>query len=190
MIFKQIKVGDMENFSYIIGDGGEAAIVDPGWEYERLIKICSKEDLKIKKVLLTHGHFDHAQELGELAAKTGAEVYVNKKEVIKFKGKINFVKCGDRIKVGDARIEVIHTPGHTAGSVCYLINDEKLLTGDTLFVNGIGRTDLVGGSEKEMQKSLDKLSKLNDGIEIYPGHDYGGASSTIGEEKKHNPFMK
>jgi hydroxyacylglutathione hydrolase len=190
MIFKQIKVGEMENFSYIIGDSGEAAIVDPGWECDKLVKICKKENLKITKILLTHGHFDHVQELGNLVKETKAEVYVHKKEVMKFKGEIKFVKDGDRINLGRMKIDAIHTPGHTAGSVCYLINYEKLLTGDTLFVNGIGRTDLPGGSAKEMEKSLRRLSELGDEIEVYPGHDYGGASSTIGDEKKHNPFMK
>lgn len=190
MIFKQIKAGEMENFSYIIGDSGEAAVVDPGWEYEKLIKICSKEGLKITKILLTHGHFDHVQELAKIVEATKAEVYVHKSEKINFHGKIKFIKDSEKIKIGKVEVKVIHTSGHTLGSVCYLVDDKKLLTGDTLFVSGVGRTDLPGGSAVQMKKSLDRLSKLNDEIEVYPGHDYGGASSTIREEKKNNPFMK
>jgi hydroxyacylglutathione hydrolase len=180
----------MGNFSYIIGDSGEAAVVDPGWECNKLIEICEKENLKITKILLTHGHFDHAQQLYEVVNLTKADVYAHRAEKINFKGKINFVDDGEEIKFGKVKVEVIHTPGHTGGSVCYLIEGKKLLTGDTLFVSGIGRTDLPGGSEEQMEKSLKRLSRLNDKIEVYPGHDYGGASSTIGEQKKHNTFMK
>ena len=191
MFFKQIKLGLMENFSYIIGDSGEAAVVDPGWEYKKLIEACEKENLKIKKILLTHGHYDHSKDLTKLAARTDAEIYVHKSEDVKSKDfKIRHVEDGDEITVGKVKIKVIETPGHTAGGVCFLFGS-KLLTGDTLFVGAIGRVDLPGSNEEEMMNSLKKLSKLEDDIEVYPGHDYGSMpKSTIGYEKENNQFMR
>ena len=191
MFFKQIEVGLMKNFSYIIGDSGEAAIVDPGWEYKKLIEICEKEDLKIKKILLTHAHYDHAKDLTKLAARTDAEIYVHKSEDIKSRDfKIKHIKDNDTINIGNINIEVIETPGHTPGGVCFLF-DNKLLTGDTLFVGAIGRVDLPGSSEEDMKESLKKLSELDDNIEVYPGHDYGSMpKSTIGYEKENNQFMR
>lgn len=191
MLFKQVKVGMMENFSYIMGSEGEAAIVDPGWEYKKLIKICEENNLEIKKILLTHTHYDHAMDLKKIVKKTNAEVYVHKLENLKDKDfKIVNIKDNDAINVGKIKIKVLHTPGHSAGGVCFLFN-KKLLSGDTLFVGAIGRVDLPGSSEGDMMKSLKKLSKLADDIEVYPGHDYGEkASSTVGDEKENNPFMR
>ncbi len=191
MIFKQIKVGMMQNFSYIIGDNGEAAVVDPGWDYKKLIDVCEKEKLKITKILLTHTHYDHAMDLKKIVKATNAEVYVHKLENLKDKGfKIKNIEDDDIINVGKTKIKVLHTPGHSSGSVCFLF-DKILITGDTLFVGAIGRVDLPGSNEEEMMKSLKGLGKLDDDIEVYPGHDYGEkASSTIGYEKKNNPFMK
>lgn len=191
MFFKQLKLGIMENFSYIIGSEGEAALVDPGWEYKKLIEACEKENLKIKKILLTHAHYDHAKDLTKLAARTDAEIYVHKSEDIKSKDfKIRYIKDNDIINVGKIKIKVLHTPGHSSGGVCFLF-DKKLISGDTLFVGAIGRVDLPGSSEEDMKQSLKKLSKLDKDIEVYPGHDYGNKpSSTIGFEKKNNPFLK
>lgn len=191
MVFKQLKLGMMENFSYIIGDDGEAAIVDPGWEYKRLIEACEKENLKIKKILLTHAHYDHSKDIKKIVRETGAEVCTHELENLKDKNyQIRNIKEGDEIGIGKTNIKVIETPGHSPGSVCFLFN-KKLLTGDTLFVGAIGRVDLPGSSEEDMKKSLKKLSELNNNIEVYPGHDYGKKpSSTIGYEKEHNPFMQ
>ena len=191
MFFRQIKVGMMENFSYIIGDDGEAAIVDPGWEYKRLIEACENENLKIKKILLTHAHYDHSKDIKKIVKETGAEVCTHELENLKDKDyQIRKITEGDEINIGKTNIKVIETPGHSPGSVCFLF-DKKLLTGDTLFVGAIGRVDLPGSSEEDMKKSLKKLSKLDDNIEVYPGHDYGEKpSSTIGYEKEHNPFMQ
>ncbi len=181
----------MQNFSYIIGDNGEAAVVDPGWDYKKLIDVCEKEKLKITKILLTHTHYDHAMDLKKIVKATNAEVYVHKLENLKDKGfKIKNIEDDDIINVGKTKIKVLHTPGHSSGSVCFLF-DKILITGDTLFVGAIGRVDLPGSNEEEMMKSLKGLGKLDDDIEVYPGHDYGEkASSTIGYEKKNNPFMK
>ena len=199
MFFKQVNVGPMQNFSYIIGDekSKEAAVVDAGWEADKLIDICNKKKLKITKIILTHSHYDHAQKVDELASKTNAIVYFHEddfneiRRIIKNPNiKIHKLKDNDEIKIGKIKIKVIHTPGHTPGAICLLI-ENKLLTGDTLFVNAIGRTDLAGGGSLQLFESLQKLKKLDDKIEVYPGHDYGEIPfSTIGGEKKTNPYFK
>ena len=189
----------MQNFSYIIGDEKtkEAAVVDAGWEIDKLIDISNKEKLKIKKIILTHSHYDHVQKVNELAEKTKAAVYFHELEFNEIKKtiknpaiKIIKLKNNDEIKIGKIKIKVIHTPGHTPGAICLLF-ENKLVTGDTLFVNAIGRTDLTGGDSIKLFESLQKLKKLNDNIEVYPGHDYGEIPfSTIGNEKKNNPYFK
>ena len=199
MFFKQIQVGQMQNFSYIIGDekSKECAVVDAGWEIDKLIGIADKEQLKIKKIILTHSHYDHTQKADELASKTNAEVYFHeddyneiKKSVKNPNIKIHKLKNNDEIKVGKINIKVIHTPGHSPGAICLLF-ENKLVTGDTLFVNAVGRTDLAGGDTTKLFESLQKLKKLSDDVEIYPGHDYGEIPfSTIGTEKKNNPYFK
>lgn len=198
MIFKQVPIGPMQNFSYIIGDekSKEAAVVDAGWETDKLIEIATQEKLRISKIILTHYHYDHTQKIDELASKTNADVlfheddYNEIKRVIKNPNiKIHKVKNNDEIKVGSIKIKVIHTPGHTPGAICLLV-EKKLLTGDTLFVNAIGRTDLAGGDSIKLFESLQKLKKLDDDVEVYPGHDYGEIPfSTIGGEKKTNPYF-
>ena len=199
MFFKQIHVGPMQNFSYLIGDekSKECAVVDAGWDVDKLIDIAGKEKLNINKIILTHSHYDHAQKVDELASKTNAIVYFHEDDfneigrVIKNPNiKIHKLKDNDEIKIGKIKIKVIHTPGHTPGAICLLI-ENKLLTGDTLFVNAIGRTDLAGGDSLQLFESLQKLKKLDDKIEVYPGHDYGEIPfSTIGGEKKTNPYFK
>ena len=199
MFFKQLKVGQMHNFSYIIGDeqAKEAAVVDAGWEADKLIRIADEENLKITKLILTHSHYDHTQKADELASKTNAEVYFHEDEYNEIKRSIKNpsiklikIKNNQIIKIGEISIEVIHTPGHTPGGVCLLV-ENKLLTGDTLFVSAIGRTDLPGGDVIKLFESLQKLKKLDEDIEVYPGHDYGEIpSSTIGDEKKNNPYFK
>ena len=204
----------MQNFVYIIGDEKtkETAVVDAGWDVDKIFDIANKEKLKITKIILTHYHYDHVQKANELGDKTKAEIYFHKddeqflKSTISQKLKIsgnlenskNFqsknkkikLKNNDVIKVGSIKIKIIHTPGHTPGSICLLI-ENKLLTGDTLFVNSIGRTDLAGGDSAKLFESLQKLKKLKDDIEVYPGHDYGEIPySTIANEKKNNPYFK
>lgn len=198
MIFRQVHVGPMQNFSYIIGneESREAAIIDAGWEIDKLIDICNMEKLKIAKIILTHSHYDHIQKTDELASKTDSSVYFHEddfneiKRAIKNPGiKLHKLKNNDEIKIGKIKIKVIHTPGHSPGAICLLF-ENKLITGDTLFVNAIGRTDLPGGDSIKLFESLQKLKKLDDGIEIYPGHDYGEVPfSTIGGEKKTNSYF-
>ena len=142
----------------------------------------------------THAHQDHTSGVKDIVNATDATVYVHKKEFNEIKklniNKIIIINDNDIINIGKIKIKVIHTPGHTPGSVCFLINNKKLITGDTLFVEAIGRVDLGGDIEK-MFNSLQKFKKMNENIEVYPGHDYGSKhSSTIGYEKKNNPYMK
>jgi hydroxyacylglutathione hydrolase len=189
MFFKQIQQhGD--NFSYILADENtkEAAVVDSSFNASELIRIIKAKGFKLIYVINTHGHSDHIAGNVELLSIFKAKIVAHKLS------KVNFdipVEDGDMLNVGKVAIEVLYTPGHTVDSICLLMGT-KLLTGDTLFVGECGRTDLPGGNPKSMYDSLlSKLSKLDDSIEVYPGHDYGPKpSSTIGEEKKTNYTLK
>ncbi|MFH1803014.1 MAG: MBL fold metallo-hydrolase [archaeon] len=191
MILIQIPVGNMANFSYILADETtkEAAVIDPGFEYEKSLNKAEEQKFKITKILLTHAHFDHITDLPAIAEATKAEIYIHEEEPLDLKLKTHKVKDNDLISLGKLKIKVIHTPGHTPGGVCFL-SESKLITGDTLFCNSIGRTDLPESNHDEMLQSLKKLSKLPDKTEIWPGHSYNGNKSTIGEQKKTNPFMQ
>ena len=193
MIFEQIEVGSMQNFSYIIGDeeSKEAAIVDAGWEAEKLVE--KAKGLKIKYILLTHTHYDHINSLPKLFELTKAKIIVHEddaKDVENLGIPYETVKDRDEFSVGKLKVKVLHTPGHTPGSVCYLV-EGKLFTGDMLFVEAIGRVDLPGGNIEDMYNSLQKLKELDGKIEICPGHDYGSRKiSTISYEKENNTYMK
>ncbi|NWF86767.1 MBL fold metallo-hydrolase [Candidatus Bathyarchaeota archaeon] len=189
MLFKQIKHrGD--NFSYIIADEDtkEAAIVDPSFNTDVIVKLIKEQGLQVKYVIDTHQHWDHIAGNDNLRSTFNAKIVAHK-----------LAKCfkdidvldSDIIKVGNIAIKVIHTPGHTPDSICLLVNG-KLLAGDTLFVGECGRTDLPNGSAEDMYHSLfQKLMKLDDNIEVYPGHDYGPKPySTIGIERKNNYTLR
>jgi len=185
MFFEQIKHrGD--NFSYIIADdfSKEAAVVDPSFNANDIIRLLRGKNLKVRFLINTHSHIDHVVGNEDIETYFGAEVIAHK--LAKIDKNIGVVD-GSVIKLGEVILQVIHTPGHSADSICLLV-DNKLLTGDTLFVGECGRTDLPGGSAENMYNSLfHKLMKLNDDIEVYPGHDYGSKRhSTIGEEKRTN----
>jgi glyoxylase-like metal-dependent hydrolase (beta-lactamase superfamily II) len=189
MIFKQIPVGTMANFAYVIGDEetGTAAIVDPAWEVDKLLQACAKMKLKVSLVINTHSHHDHTEGNDYVVRQTGAKIAAHatlprQKDVA--------VKDGDTVTIGILKVKVTHTPGHCPDHICLLV-EGKLLTGDTLFVGECGRTDLPGGNSNDLYYSLNKLMKLDDSIEVYPGHDYGPKpSSTIGYERHHNYTLK
>lgn len=183
----------MMNYAYILGDEDRkvCAIVDPGWSGEQIIAAAMKLGWKIEKILLTHSHFDHSNALDVLVRETGAEVYIHEGEAKEISAalRVHPTKDGEKIEVGDLEVLCIHTPGHTPGSQCFLVAG-ALITGDTLFVDGCGRVDLPGSDPKKMHASLRRISELDPNIIIYPGHDYGPKStSTIGEQRKTNPYM-
>jgi len=185
MFFKQvIQRGD--NFSYIIADDTtkEAAVVDPSFNADAIIRILRNQNLNVKYVINTHDHGDHTASNEDFRSEFGAKVVAHKLANV---NKDVTVVDGEVIMVGEIGIKVIHTPGHTQDSICLLV-DDKLLTGDTLFVGECGRTDLPGGSAEDMYHSLfDKLMKLDDNIKIYPGHNYGPKPcSMIGIERRTN----
>jgi hydroxyacylglutathione hydrolase len=179
-----------DNFSYIIADDAtkEAAIVDPSFNADEIIRIVKEQKLNLKYIINTHQHMDHVAGNQDVKTASNAEIVAHK--LAKSHADVS-VEDGDVINVGKVVIKVIHTPGHTPDSICLLV-DGKLLTGDTLFVGECGRTDLPNGSPEDMYHSLfDKLMKLDDSIEVYPGHDYGSSpSSTIGAERKSNYTLK
>ena len=190
MIFEQVKADRGDNFSYFIGDEntGEVAVVDPGFSAEQITRIVEKKDWKVKYVLNTHFHHDHTFGNEAIVTRFSAKVVAHKSSGLK---KNIAVENGDVLNVGKVEIRVIHTPGHSPDGICLLV-DKKVLTGDTLFVGECGRTDMLGGSSEALYHSLfDKLMKLDDSIEVYPGHDYGSRPhSTIGLERRTNYVLK
>lgn len=185
MFFKQIKHrGD--NFSYVIADetSRAAAVVDPSYNVDTIIILLKDQKLNLKYVIDTHGHGDHTAGNEDLKSAYNAKIVAHASSRVM---KDVAVSDEDIISVDSIKVKVIHTPGHTPDSICLLFNN-KLLTGDTLFVGECGRTDLLGGSPEDMYYSLfEKLLSLDDATEIYPGHDYGPKpSSTIGGERRTN----
>lgn len=190
---KQLPVGQMMNFAYLIGTkGGKAcAAVDPGWDAKEIAEAASAENWTIGKILLTHAHFDHANGVSELAKMTGACVYVHSEEIGDIPANLKPVATeeGTSIDVGGLKIKCLHTPGHTPGSQCFLV-DGFIFTGDCLFIDGCGRVDLPGSDPRQMLESLKRLAHLDARTVVYPGHDYGPRPiSTIGEQLKTNPFL-
>jgi hydroxyacylglutathione hydrolase len=189
LFFRQVKrIGD--NFSYLIAEEstGKAVVVDPSFNAEAIVELAKKNGLSIEYVIDTHHHWDHVADNSIIKAYFGSKIVAHKlSEAEKDIGVVD----GEVLKLDGLTIKVIHTPGHTVDSICLPI-DNKLLTGDTLFVGGCGRTDLPGGSSLDMYDSLfNKLMKLDDEIEVYPGHDYGSRPcSTIGEERKTNYVLE
>ncbi len=198
MIIKTIIAGMYEENCYLVMDEKtkELAIIDPGGQPDILEEEIKLLDAKAKFIILTHGHMDHVGGVVELINAFNIPFYVNKIEeeymendqyvfgsLPKASG---YLKEGDTLNLGAHIIKVIETPGHTAGGICFLI-DDKLFTGDTLFQGSIGRSDLAGGNGTQLVKNIkEKLLPLGDNIEVYPGH---GEASTIGYEKRMNPFL-
>ena len=190
MLFKQIRIhGD--NFSYIITDETtrETAVVDAGFNTDGIKKILSGENLKLIFVVNTHDHIDHVLGSDELKLLFGAKMVAHRSSKTTTDVRVDE---GDVLKVGSVPIKIFSTPGHTADSICLLVDDKKLLTGDTLFVGSVGSTTMPGGDSKSMYDSLfNKLLQFEDDVEVYPGHDRGAKpSSTLGEEKRSNNALQ
>mgnify|MGYP001485580568 FL=1 len=186
----QIQVGNMQNFTYIVEDEdtSEAILIDPSWDLIELELIIKRNNLKIKYIVNTHHHFDHTQGNEAMVESTKAPIIQHESSELKHD---ITVKDGDYIEFGNSKLKVLHTPGHSKDSIC-LIGDNKIFSGDTLFVGNCGRIDLPGGSAKELYHSLfDVLHSLDDDLVLYSGHNYGISEiSTIGEEKTTNPVMQ
>ncbi len=179
----------MKNFAYLLADrqGGEGLVVDSGWEIDPIVDAAEETDVKVKFAVATHRHSDHTSSLRELANSLGAKVVAHRRSPVDHDLSVD---DGDVLQLGDAQVRVIYTPGHTEDSIC-LYDGESLFTGDTLFIGNCGRTDLPGGSPRELFRSLhDVILKLPPATIVYPGHDYGDAPSRqLGEEILSNPVL-
>jgi hydroxyacylglutathione hydrolase len=182
-----LAVGWLETNCYIIEDeiSREAVIIDPGGDADSIAAVLKKAGLKPLAILITHNHPDHTGALAELKAATKAPVWLNPED-----NHIGAIEVDRDLREGDLKLnnfnfKILHTPGHTKGSVCLWLNG-WLFSGDTLFAGAVGRTDLPGGSWAELKKSLNKLSSLPEELEVLPGH---GESSTIKLEKMANPYL-
>ncbi len=196
LYFKQLQVGPMQNFAYLIGDTSsrEAAVVDPGWEIPRILEMVAQDGYRLTGAFATHHHFDHVGGLDELLKAVDIPVYVHRADapsVRLARGTVKSTEEGQVVQVGQLPVTAIHTPGHTPGSQCLLV-EGHLLAGDTLFVRACGRWDLPGGSAAELFESLvNKLKRLDEATVVCPGHHYAEEpTSTIGAEKRTNPFMQ
>ena len=192
MTITTVPLGLYQTNCYILAEGDRCLVIDPGDEAEKLLALLQQHSLTVEAVLLTHGHFDHVGAVKTLAAETDCRVFLHEEELTlpaaMTAGKLYYTdlyKEGDRLTLAGMSFEVLHTPGHTPGSVC-LRFDQHLFSGDTLFAGSCGRTDFPGSSPAAMVRSLSRLSKLEDDLKVYPGH---GEDTTIGEEKRYNPYL-
>ncbi|MBT8340849.1 MAG: MBL fold metallo-hydrolase [Desulfatitalea sp.] len=188
MIIKQLAMGYMDNFSYVVGCPvtGKAMVIDPGPEVDLIIAAAKAADLTIETIFNTHGHGDHTAGNRPLKTQTGAAIIIHHLDAECFPDADRFLKDETTLFVGELKIDLIHTPGHTPGGVCLHVQ-KNLFTGDTLFVGDSGRTDLPGGHRLTLGASIRRLMALADDTAIWPGHDYGPTpTSTIGWEKANN----
>lgn len=209
LLLHQAQVGPMANYVYMIGDPAtrKAAVVDPAWDVDAILKWAERKDFAIEHILITHYHPDHlggsmmgmtVEGAARMLERVKAKVYVNKQEAegtrrVAGLSDSDLVRmdAGDTLKVGNLTITFLHTPGHTPGSQCFLV-EGNLVSGDTLFVNSCGRVDLPGSDPEAMYRSLNTtLRSLPDATVVYPGHAYSSESSTtIGAQKRTNMYMR
>lgn len=206
----QVPVGAMRVNCYILRDSsGVGAIVDPGGETpqngsDRILEACKEHSVDVKLIILTHAHFDHMLSLEAVRRATNAPLALHRDDapaladpyisyMAQYAGKMTPMKPAERllsdgeiIKLGDSELKVLHTPGHTPGSIC-LVGDDFIITGDTLFCGSAGRYDLIGGNEFALLKSMKKLRELSGNYTLYPGH---GGSTDLQREKMNNPYLQ
>ena len=198
-----LPLGDYQTNCYIVREENSqsCAVIDPGFEPERVLQFLQENGLQVDAVLLTHGHFDHVGAVEKIVAATGCELWMsqsdwsqkNTPQTLFFYPlancdftQVNFCEEGEQIKAGGTVFTVLETPGHTWGSVCYRCED-AIFSGDTLFAGSCGRTDLPGGDWNTIRQSLERLAALEGNDTVYPGH---GESTTLERERIYNPYMK
>ncbi len=206
MILETLPVGMIQANCYILGDEAskEALIIDPGGDTPAISRVLEARQLKPVAILATHGHFDHVEALAGVKRATGAPILVHEGDLPLIQGMTGqgllfgirveaapppdrFLTDGEEIRFGDLAVRVIHTPGHSPGSVSYRI-DRKVFVGDLLFAGSIGRTDLQGGDYETLIRSVRaQIFTLPDDTVVYPGH---GPTTTVGVEKRTNPFFQ
>ena len=188
-------LGAYQTNCYIVwnDDGKECVIIDPGYEPETVLSQVNKLGKTVAAILLTHGHFDHVGAVKELAEATGCSVYLNTEDLSMPEkltaGPLYYTHSygeGDELHLAGLTIRVLHTPGHTPGSVCLLCED-ALFAGDTLFARSCGRTDLAGGDAEAMGRSLKRLAALEGEYRVLPGHN---KATLLSLEREYNPFMR
>jgi glyoxylase-like metal-dependent hydrolase (beta-lactamase superfamily II) len=213
MIHEVLVVGALQCNCSILGDEEtrEAIVVDPGDEVERILAVLRKHQLRAKVIINTHAHFDHVGDCAELKEATGASIWLHRADLsiyeaaprlaemfaeygvdpVRVTPVDQFIRDGDGLQIGKLAAQIIHTPGHTPGSLSLHVPDsarDVLLAGDTLFQGGIGRTDLPGGDFDQILKSIkDRLLRLDDETVVWPGH---GPKTSIGRERRTNPFLQ
>ena len=214
LYFQQIAVGQMANLAYLVGSRStrEALIVDPAWSVDALLDRAEQDGMKVVGALVTHYHQDHVggsifgmeiEGVDRLLARQPMPLYVNEHEAEGTKqvtgaseSDLRRMASGDSVELGPIRVRLLHTPGHTPGSQCFLVEEEgepgRLVSGDTLFLGSCGRVDLPGSDPEAMYRSLNEtLKRLPDETLLYPGHLYSAdASGSLGDEKRSNPFLR
>ena len=189
MFFKQVKhYGD--NFSYVIADedSEESMVVDPSFNADVIVELVKEKNFGVKYIVDTHGHGDHTAGNEDVKEQCGGRVVAHRLSGTR---RDVSVDDGDVLEVGGVKVKVLYTPGHSLDSICLLV-DGKVLTGDTLFIGECGRTDMPGGSAEQLYHSLfDGLLRLDDGVVVFPGHDYGPKPyATLGEQRRTNYVLE
>jgi hydroxyacylglutathione hydrolase len=190
VLLEQFEVGPYQNFTYLVAEseGGEGVVIDPSFGIDPVLAAIDRTRVKVRYVLNTHSHPDHVAGNQDVRDRTGAKIVAHRSAPLRQDLSVN---AGDTIESGRLRFQVLHTPGHTPDSVLYIF-EGHVATGDTLFVGECGRTDLPGGDPSAMFDSLHgQVIRLDDGLIVLPGHDYGVTrTSTIGREKRENYVLK
>lgn len=192
MTVTAIPLGMLETNCYILAEGDRCLVIDPGDQPGTVLSFLEDHGLTLEAVLLTHGHFDHVGAVKALACETDCRVFLCEEDLAlphtMTAGSLFYTdlyKDCDRLTLAGMTFDVLHTPGHTPGSVCLRFG-EHLFSGDTLFAGSCGRTDFPGSDPVAMRSSLARLAQLEDAVKVYPGH---GPSTTIGKEKRYNPYL-
>ncbi len=200
MTVHTLTLGAYQTNCYIVAENGRCAVIDPGYDADKILTLLKEQQLTCDAILLTHGHFDHVGAVEALVEATGCALWMSESDWSQFPNPVTayfyplancdfcevyFCEEGELITVAGLTFEALATPGHTAGSMCFRCGN-ALFTGDTLFAGSCGRTDLPGGDGKWLKWSLERLAELKEDFTVYPGH---GPATTLSREKKTNPYM-